>query len=251
MIHFSVSLYLFSFVVVTASPREFLRESDEWFNVPKGSQVRTCILSRQSTEGDWPKNKNGTRVEFTGDRSKISQTFGNRATTDGLCFLARAFRVTGDVRCRNSVLAGLDHILKAWYPHGVDCITKCQILVNDVGTARCAPHDQITFAPAPARKYELVSLSGSERAGILMFLMSFEDPSQEGIRSVNGGVSWFEVAQIKGLCITETGGETNVVKDPSVPAVWARYEPGEIEVERRNGYQSPCQMATPLITDPI
>lgn len=206
MIRHIVILYLFSFVGAIASSRVFLEESGAWFQSPKGREVTSRILSLQSNEGSSPKNKDLSRVEFA-----------------------------GDVRCRNAVLPDLDHILKARYSHGVDCIIKCQILANDIRSVWCAQHDEITFAPAPARKSELVSLGGSESADILMFRMSFEEPSQEVIRSVTGGVSWFEVAQITGLRSTEIGGETNVVKDPSVPAVWARDEPGEIEVERRNG----------------
>src|SRR5947208_83742 len=43
---------------------------------------------------------------------------------------------------------------------GIDCILATQVIVDGKRTAWCAQHDEKTLAPAPARSYELVSLSG-------------------------------------------------------------------------------------------
>ncbi len=138
---------------------------------------------------------------------------------------------------------------------GVSCILKCQIAVNGELPAWCAQHDEVTFEPRHARSYELVSLSGAESAGILRLLMSIEQPSAEIRRAVEAGVAWFKKVQVNGLRETKIDGDKAMVKDPSVPALWARfYEIGsnrpifsgrngvkkyalaEIEHERRNGY---------------
>ncbi len=138
---------------------------------------------------------------------------------------------------------------------GIDCILRCQVVVKGKRTVWCAQHDAITLAPAGGRKYELASLSGSESAGILKFLISLEKPSPEVIRSVKAGVDWFEAAKIQGIRIEKIDGDRQVIRDESAPPVWARfyeietnrpffcdrdgirkYSLNEIGSERRNGY---------------
>lgn len=123
---------------------------------------------------------------------------------------------------------------------GIDCILKTQIVVNGKRTVWCAQHDEVTLAPAPARKYEVVSLSGGESVDVVRFLMAIKNPSPEVIESVESAVAWFEQVQLKG---------------PNGDQMWARfYEIGtnrpifvgrdgvikynlaEIDEERRNGY---------------
>ena len=146
---------------------------------------------------------------------------------------------------------------------GVVCILKTQVVVASKPTVWCAQHDEKTLAPAMARKYELVSLSGSESVGVVQFLMGLDHPSPEVIRAVEGAVAWFKASQIKGVRVehkpepeTPKGWDTVVIADASAPPVWARfYEIGtnrpifsgrdsvlkyslaEIEYERRNGYR--------------
>jgi PelA/Pel-15E family pectate lyase len=139
---------------------------------------------------------------------------------------------------------------------GVDCILRCQVVVKGTLTVWCAQHDPITLAPANARDYELESLSGSESAGILKFLMSLEHPSPELIQSVKAGVKWFDSAKILGISIQKIDGDRQVIHEKSAPPVWARfyeietnrpffcdrdgirkYSLNEIGKERRNGYK--------------
>jgi PelA/Pel-15E family pectate lyase len=146
---------------------------------------------------------------------------------------------------------------------GVECILKTQVVLNGKLTVWCAQHDEQTLAPAPARKYELVSLSGAESVPVVQFLMGIERPSPEVIRAIEGAVAWFNAARITGIRIehkpepgSPKGWDTVLVADPSAPPVWARfYEIGtnrpifsgrdsvmkyslaEIEYERRNGYR--------------
>jgi len=145
---------------------------------------------------------------------------------------------------------------------GIDCILRCQIVVNGRRTAWCAQHDQRTLAPRKARSYELPSISGSESVGIVRFLMSIEEPSSEIVKAVQGAVAWFDRAKLTGIRqVTEPdksrprGFDKIVVKDPTAPPMWARFyrigtnKPifcgrdgvpkdtlAEISYERRTGY---------------
>ncbi len=141
------------------------------------------------------------------------------------------------------------------FRRGVDCILKCQIRIRGRLTVWCAQHDAETLAPAAGRAYELPSLSGSESAGVLRFLMSLEKPSPEVKAAVKAGVAWFREAKIEGLRIDKAGEDTRAIPDPAAPPLWARFydlETGRpffcdrdgvkkdklsaIGAERRNGY---------------
>jgi PelA/Pel-15E family pectate lyase len=146
---------------------------------------------------------------------------------------------------------------------GIDVILKTQVVVNGKKTVWCAQHDEATLAPAPARTYELVSLSGYESVGIARFLMSIENPSAEVRNAIESAVRWFESTKLTGIKVMdkpdakqERGYDRVVVKDKNAPPLWARFygiETGkpifsgrdgvikdslaEIEAERRNGYR--------------
>jgi PelA/Pel-15E family pectate lyase len=123
---------------------------------------------------------------------------------------------------------------------GIECILKTQIVVNGKRTVWCAQHDEVTLAPAPARSYELVSLSGGESVDVVRFLMEIKNPSAAVIEAIESAVTWFEQSQLK---------------SPKGDPIWARfyqigtnrpifvgrdgvikYNIAEIEEERRNGY---------------
>ncbi|GIK99763.1 MAG: hypothetical protein BroJett029_39720 [Alphaproteobacteria bacterium] len=144
---------------------------------------------------------------------------------------------------------------------GVACILRCQVVIAGKKTAWCAQHDEHTFAPAPARKFEPATLSGLESVGLVRFLMAVE-PTAEVVAAIEGAVAWFEAVKLTGLRYEQVpdaalpkGFDTRVVPDPTAPPLWARfYELGtnrsvftgrdgtvryrldEIEAERRGGY---------------
>jgi pectate lyase len=99
-------------------PRGYLKKDDAWFAGAEGRRVVDNVLSHQSDHGGWPKNIDTTKERFTGSRRDLKPTFDNGATTDELRLLACAFRATGEARCREAVVKGIDCILKAQYPTG-------------------------------------------------------------------------------------------------------------------------------------
>ena len=145
---------------------------------------------------------------------------------------------------------------------GIECILKTQVRVAGKLTAWCAQHDEKTLAPAPARAYEKISLSGSESVGIVRFLMGIEKPSPQIREAIESAIAWFRAAKLTGIKVVEkqdaalpNGRDRVVVQDATAPPIWARfYEIGtnrpifcgrdgviksslaEIEHERRNGY---------------
>ncbi|MBN1817537.1 MAG: pectate lyase [Sedimentisphaerales bacterium] len=145
---------------------------------------------------------------------------------------------------------------------GIDCILRCQIIVDGKRLAWCAQHDEKTLKPAEARSYEKPSLSGSESVGIVRFLMQIENPAPRIIEAIESAVVWFEQVKIIGIRQinkpapdTPRGYDKTIVSDPDAPPLWARfYEIGtnrpifcsrdgviryamaDISYERRNGY---------------
>ena len=113
---------------------------------------------------------------------------------------------------------------------GIGCILATQVVRNGSKTGWCAQHDEVSLAPAQARTYELPSLSGSEGAALLRFLMSIEQPSAEVRGAVEGAVAWFEAVKLTGIRVqrvvdaTQVSGEDRVVvQDPAAPPLWARF----------------------------
>ena len=146
---------------------------------------------------------------------------------------------------------------------GTDCILKTQVIVRGKRTVWCAQHDEVTLAPAAARTYEMVSLSGYESVGIVRFLMGVEHPKAQVIDAVESAIAWFQKTKIAGIRWVQRpdpagagGFERFAVRDPGAGPLWARfyeigtdrpifsgrdsvikYDVSEIEAERRNGYR--------------
>ena len=209
--------------------------------------VRTIdhILAAQYPSGGWPQSS----PPGSGYHRHITFNDGTMANLLNLLRdVARSpdFAFVGPERRDRSSRA---------FDRGIACILACQVKVGGKGTVWCAQHDADTLEPRPARTFEPVSLSGSESAGLLLLLMSLDDPSPEAVRAVHDGARWFESAKLAGIRQVVSGGDKRIVADPSAPPLWARfYEIGtnrpifsgrdgvikssmaEIEPERRNGY---------------
>jgi PelA/Pel-15E family pectate lyase len=113
---------------------------------------------------------------------------------------------------------------------GVDCILSCQVIVSNRRTAWCAQHDAQTLAPAPARSYEKVSLSGSESVGIVRFLMGIEQPGPQVRQAIEAAVAWFRETKLTGIRQVDKpdpalpgNRDRVIVLDPNAPPLWARF----------------------------
>lgn len=203
------------------------------------------ILAAQYPAGGWPQSSPPPKgyaryITFNDDTTvNLLELLRDVARSDGFRFVDRARREA----------AGRA------FARGIECILKCQVRVGGRLTVWCAQHDETTLEPRGARSFELASLSGAESAGILMLLMSLEDPGPDVVRAVRAGARWFEDAKLTGIRQVVEGGDKKIVPDPAAPPLWARfYEIGtnrpffcgrdgvkkddiaEIEAERRNGY---------------
>lgn len=144
---------------------------------------------------------------------------------------------------------------------GVDCILNTQIQVNGQLTAWCAQYNPITLQPEMARKFELVSISGSESVGITRFLMRLPEPSAAVQKAIHAAIAWFEKVKIAGYkygdvtAPEQPSGRDRIIQPDATSTIWARfyevdtnrpffsgrnsekkYELKEIENERRTGY---------------
>lgn len=144
---------------------------------------------------------------------------------------------------------------------GIICILKTQVIVNGKLTAWCAQYNHKTLQPEMARKFELVSLSGMESAGIVSFLLCMPNPTQEMKQAIQAAVEWFEMVKINGyvykdiIDLAMLRGKEKVIVPAANAVLWARfyeipnnrpfftgrdsirkYKGSEIEHERRIGY---------------
>jgi PelA/Pel-15E family pectate lyase len=211
------------------------------------------LLKAQYENGGWPQFYPNARGYYT------HITFNDDAMIGVMRFLRDLAKKDGPY-----AFVDADRRAKAEkaVAKGIECILKCQVVTGGKRTAWCAQHDEKTLAPAPARAYEKISLSGAESVGIVRFLMGIEKPSPEVIDAIQSAVAWFDAVRITGIRQVAKpdpslpGGQDKVIeKDPSAPPLWARfYEIGtnrpifcgrdgvikyslaEIEHERRTGY---------------
>lgn len=144
---------------------------------------------------------------------------------------------------------------------GIQCILKTQYVQNGTLTAWCAQHDRRTLLPCKARAFELASLSGMETVGIVDFLMSLENPSDEVKRSIEAAVAWLNKVKMEGFAVkdvddsTQPAGKDRRVLAQAGSTLWARFydletnqpiyvgrdgvkrpQLADIEHERRVGY---------------
>ena len=141
---------------------------------------------------------------------------------------------------------------KTAFQKGVDCILRCQIVVQGRPTAWCQQHDAKTLEPRGARIYEKPSISSAESVGVIRFLMSIDPPEPTVVQAVQAAVAWFDDAKLTGIRLIKkhdaskkkvyqipirenpagsvktmrfegTGKDRIVVDDPTAPPMWSRF----------------------------
>jgi len=230
--------------------KEFRKNGGKKYHEAFHMGLKFC-LDAQYENGGWPQyfpKAKGYRAHVTFNDNamvKVMELLREVASEDEFSFVEDSLRK----RAGESV------------EKGVACILKCQIRVNGKPTVWCAQHDEETLKPAKARSYELPSFSGNESVGLVSFLMSIKEPSEQVKVSVEGAVQWFRNHQITGYRLEKQKGnfpkgyDRVMVKDANADPLWARFydlEEGlpiycsrdgvpkrkleEISYERRNGY---------------
>jgi PelA/Pel-15E family pectate lyase len=113
---------------------------------------------------------------------------------------------------------------------GIQCILKCQIIVDSNRTAWCQQHDEKTLEPKPARTYEKVSICSNESVGVVKFLMGIDNPEPQIIKAVQGAVAWLDHVKLSGIRqmripdeSKEGGYDKVIVEDATAPPIWARF----------------------------
>lgn len=210
------------------------------------------LLKAQYANGGWPQ----FYPDFSGYRSQV--TYNDNAMVNVLNVLYDVVYRINNMELLDPAYAGkcVDAVAKA-----VPCILKTQLKQKGKLTAWCAQYNAQTLQPEMARKFELVSLSGSESVGIVRFLMRIEKPSPAIIASVKAAVEWFGKVKITGYdwvevaAPAEKSGRDKILQPDPTGVLWARFydietnEPffsgrdserkktlAEIENERRVGY---------------
>lgn len=108
--------------------------------------------------------------------------------------------------------------------HGLACILRLQIRIDDRPTVWCAQYDPLTLAPAAARAMEPAALSGLESSRILDLLMNEPTPTPALIAAIEGALAWFESAKITGIGRVEQNGKMIYAPVPTSDRVyWARF----------------------------
>ncbi len=103
-------------------------------------------------------------------------------------------------------------------------ILKSQWKQNGKLTVWCAQHGATDYLPKSARAYELESLSGSESAGLIAFLMT-QPQTTEIQTAVKAGLTWFNSPNtyLDGYTYDSTQAKTNPIVKKSGSRMWYRF----------------------------
>lgn len=134
---------------------------------------------------------------------------------------------------------------------------KAQVMVDGKRTMWAQQYDALTLIPSSARNYEMPSLSSSESASLLVYLMKQPKPSAEMKAAIAAGIETLEKTKIEGKAFEHTPDrlDRRLIDKPGAAPIWARYydlktlKPvfgnrtktlhdtiDDVEPERRRGY---------------
>ncbi|MFC4211963.1 pectate lyase [Pedobacter lithocola] len=203
------------------------------------------ILEAQYPNGGWPQYYPDKALY----RSEI--TYNDDAMVNVLNILQDIATQTNDFEVVNSIYI---EKAKTAVLKGIDCILKTQVKQGDNLTIWAAQYDKNTLQPAKARAFEPASLSTSESASVVRFLMQFKNPSAEIKNSITAAVKWFSDYKIVGYRFDREKTGSGLIAD-NTGIVWARFYDLEKNIpifgdrdntiklkledlspERRNGY---------------
>lgn len=110
---------------------------------------------------------------------------------------------------------------------GLALTLKLQVAVKGKPTIWAAQYDEVSLAPAKARAFEPISLTGGESVSIIRFLMGVKLPSKEVIDAVENAIAWYQANKITGHKLDRTatpeGWKYSLVKDTAGVPLWGRF----------------------------
>jgi PelA/Pel-15E family pectate lyase len=111
------------------------------------------------------------------------------------------------------------------FSRGIDCLIASQVKLAGTPSVWCAQHDPLSFEPVAARLKEPPSLSGSESAEMIKFLMRKGPTTQDVTTLIEQGITWIKTNRLTGLRKIRTPeGKTDYITDPtSAEVYWARF----------------------------
>lgn len=111
------------------------------------------------------------------------------------------------------------------FSRGIDCLIAGQVKLTGTPSVWCAQHDPLSLEPVAARLKEPPSLSGSESAEMIKFLMRKGPTTPDVITLIEQGIAWIKANRLTGLRkIKPTEGKTDYITDPtSTEVYWARF----------------------------
>ncbi|MBP8067126.1 MAG: pectate lyase [Pedobacter sp.] len=205
------------------------------------------LLKAQYANGGWPQyypDNSGYRAEIT---------FNDNAIVNVLNIMLDIATQSNNFDVVNKSFIPK---AEASYKQGLDCILKTQIYQDGKLSIWAAQYDHNTLKAAKARSFEPASLSTSESAGILKFLMRLKNPSTEVKIAITSAIDWFEKTKIVGYRFDKLPdvNDKGLIKDEA-SVIWARFydfdtntpifgdrdnsiknNVAAISFERRNGY---------------
>ena len=122
-------------------------------------------------------------------------TFNDDLMTNMLRILQEIYEEKGDFK--GLVDADTRTRCKEQWDKALECVLNCQIDDNGVKAGWCAQHDPKDFLPTEGRPHELPSVSGSESATLLSYLMTISKPSEELQQCIIAAVEWFKTHKYK------------------------------------------------------
>ncbi|MFT3996938.1 MAG: pectate lyase [Asticcacaulis sp.] len=216
---------------------------------PKAAAIRglNYLLAAQFPNGGWP------QVWPLQGGYHDGVTLNDDAMISVIALIGDAADGEGDFAF---VPADLRKRLSAAETAGIDALLKSQVVLNGKPSLWAQQYDALTLMPASARNFEPPSLSTSESASVLVFLMKQPKPSPAMRAAIENGVAMISALKIEGKAfvkVSETEGRRLTDKPGSV--IWSRYyDPktlkpvfgdrdrgvydaiDDISLERRNGY---------------
>jgi PelA/Pel-15E family pectate lyase len=185
------------------------------------------VLDAQYKNGGWPqyypieKGNYSHRITF------------NDGAYIGIMTLLK--KIIDNTPCFTFIEPKIRREISKAYEKGLECILKMQITDNGRLTAWCQQHDEVTLEPAWARAFEPPSICNGESSGIVLFLMSIDNPDSKIIESVQSAVKWFQDSRIFNTRVQTIRAAVEnskyrsystdnvVVVDSLAPPVWTRY----------------------------